>query len=175
MPIFTLIPLQEDQRFADLTWTKISDQSLKAKLMEAVSRMERKTFPTNEVLDFEAELKKQNTSLCCALRNCSLDAEVIAYMVYGRVGKKALLHKVCVQDGHRRQGFASSMLVALQNDLLKSKCEAIDLWVDENRIPARSFYSFHGFEEIQRVANYYGPGRTGLKLTLKLSIDPKSH
>lgn len=67
------------------------------------------------------------------------------------------------------------MIVALQGDLVKSKSEAIDLWVDENRTPARKLYSLHGFQECQRVENYYGRGRTGMKLILKLRTDPKSH
>ncbi|KAI9794782.1 MAG: hypothetical protein M1816_002910 [Peltula sp. TS41687] len=169
-----LLPMFDDQKVLHFNWTsRIPDPSSKARLLEAVTRMERKSFPTGERLDFEAELKKQNTTLYCLLRDWSKDAEVMAYMVCARVGRKALLHKVCVQEGYRRRAIGSAMIKELQQDLISSVCEELELWVDENRLPARALYSRLRFREIQRLENYYGPGRTGLKMSLELSVEQR--
>lgn len=174
MTIFTLVPKDGELRSSNLTWAKVSKKDLKGSLLEAVTRMERKTFPSCELLDFIMELRKQNTTLCCMLNSASRHAEVIGYVLYCRLGRTTWLHKICVGHEHRRRGVASTMISALQKDLASKGCETLCLWVDEERHPARSLYTGYGFEEVERVEDYYGPRRTGLKLVLDLNKAQRS-
>lgn len=137
-------------------------------LLRALKRIERKVFPAGEVFNFELELKKQNTSLICATEAKAGTSEIVGYLVSTRTKRIAFLHKICVQVGHRRKGIAKQMISALEKELTARNCESLYLWVDEARKPARSLYGSRGFQEVDRVDNYYSPGRTGVKMVLQL-------
>ena len=163
MAVFTLIPISEAP--VTFRWVKIVQQDRRGQLLQSVKRLERRTFPTNEILNVDVELRKQNTTLCCILDEVS---EVAAYFLYSRVGRMALLHKICVHTERRRKGIGSSMMSVLREELTKGKCDAICLWVDEDREAAKCLYAAHGFEETLKVNDYYGSGRTGVKMILHL-------
>lgn len=137
-----------------------------------VVRAEKKAFPKHEVFHFDRELRKRNTELICLLdfANTNEAYTVAAYLVFVRIQRTTLLHKICVLERYRRRGLARSLLQKLQEDLKVQGCEEISLWVDEARKPARSLYANTGFEEVDRVENYYAPGRTGIKMALKLQL-----
>lgn len=137
-----------------------------------VLRAEKKAFPKNEVFDFDRELRKRNAELICLLdfANTTGAYTVAAYLVFVRIQRTALLHKICVLEKHRRQGLARSLLQKLREDLKARGCEEIRLWVDEARKPARALYASTGFEEVDHVENYYAPGRTGIKMALQLQL-----
>jgi ribosomal protein S18 acetylase RimI-like enzyme len=154
-------------------------------LLNRVEHIERKTFPANEVFDFSTELNKRNTQLFCAFytpggesksRESSIteshsDKETIilvGYLVIARTGRTALLHKVCVDTQYRRRGVGKWMIQEALEGLRKRKCERVALWVDVERVAARSLYTGCGFEVVQRVEGYYAPGRTGVKMALVL-------
>ncbi|KAI9847135.1 MAG: hypothetical protein M1838_000992 [Thelocarpon superellum] len=136
--------------------------------LQAIKLIERKTFPTNEALDLDNELKKRNTVLLLAQGEQSVQADVVAYLIYARNRRLALLHKLCVVESFRRRGLAKLMLHHLHQTLLDQGCTQVQLWVDEARAPAKCLYDACGFEVVQCVENYYGPGRTGLKMILAL-------
>lgn len=141
----------------------------KNEILAQVVRAEKKAFPKIEVFDFDRELRKRNTELICLLDFANPnEAYVAAYLVYVRIQRTTLLHKICVLEKFRRQGIARKLLQKLQDELKAQGCEEIQLWVDEARIPARSLYASIGFEEMDRVDDYYGPGRTGIKMALQL-------
>ena len=144
----------------------------KHKVLAQVVRAEKKAFPKNEIFDFDRELRKRNTELICLLDTANADGtnSVAAYLVYVRIQRTTLLHKICVLEKHRRQGLARKLLQKLQDELKAQGCEEIQLWVDEARKPARFLYSNTGFEEVDRVQSYYAPGRTGIKMALKLQL-----
>lgn len=137
-----------------------------------VVRAEKKAFPKTEVFDFDRELRKRNTELICLLDfvNTNKAYTVAAYLVYVRIQRTTLLHKICVLEKHRRQGLARKLLRKLKDELKGRGCEEMQLWVDEARQPARSLYANTGFEEVDRVEDYYAPGRTGIKMVLKLQV-----
>lgn len=137
-------------------------------LLEAVQRMERKNFPSTEVMDFKLELRKANTSMLCVSNDPGGDPAVVAYLLYAQLKGVALLHKICVRPDHRRRGLGSGMIKALLEHLRSRNCTAVQLWVDEAREPARCLYAAHGFRQADRVEDYYGPGRTGLRMLLDL-------
>lgn len=95
-------------------------------------------------------------------------AGVIAYAVYVRVKGIALLHKVCVAEGHRGRGYGWQLMQYIAQRLQKEGCQGVHLWVDQGREAARRLYARLGFKEFEVVENYYGPGRTGIKMILEL-------
>ncbi|MCJ1299274.1 hypothetical protein MMC08_002066 [Hypocenomyce scalaris] len=144
----------------------------KHKALAEVIRAEKKAFPKNEAFDFDRELRKRNTELICLLDVANADeADILAaYLVHVRIQRTTLLHKICVLKKYRRQGLARKMLRKLRDELKPQGCQEIQLWVDEARKPARSLYANTGFEAVDRVDDYYAPGRTGVKMTLRLQL-----
>ncbi|KAF2178110.1 acetyltransferas-like protein [Zopfia rhizophila CBS 207.26] len=136
-------------------------------VVEKVSKIEKRTFPSNEVFDFITELKKKNTNMILAVNDGDA-MELAGYLVYLRTKRLALLHKICVVEQKREKGIAKAMIHSLRLHLEKGACQSIQLWVDENRKSARALYASCDFEQIDRCLDYYGPGRTGLKMQLNI-------
>lgn len=148
----------------------LANPGLQKLILNWVMRAEKKVFPHNEIFEFDSELKKHNTGLMIILDEKLLPnpLALIAYLVQASYKKTTLLHKVCVLEKHRRHGMARRML-RLQIGKLESRGYCIiKLWVDEKREPARSLYAEMGFTEVDRVKDYYGPGRTGIQMELSL-------
>lgn len=140
-------------------------------ILAQISRIERKTFPSNEAFGFGEELwrKKPNTRVLYVTSAASGPrAPVIAYAVYVRQKGAALLHKVCVVEAHRRRGVGMELMNYIRQRLPKEGCQYIQLWVDGARDAARSLYTRHGFEEREVIPDYYAPGRTGIRMVLDL-------
>lgn len=139
-------------------------------MLNWVIHAEKKNFPRNEVFDFDSEVKKHNTYLMIILDKTLLPNPValIAYLVHASYKKTALLHKVCVLEKHRRHGVARRMLQLQIGKLGSRGYGVMKLWVDEEREPARSLYTDMGFKEVDRVEDYYAPGRAGIQMVLSL-------
>jgi len=135
-------------------------------LLTQVKRAEKKIFAHNEVLDFDLELKKRNTNLAIVLNCSSLSgvAAVASYLIYARTQKTVLLHKVCTLEDYRRRGIAKALVQMHLNQLKGQGCQKIYLWVDEANIPARYLYASVGFDGVDRVEDYYCPGRNGIRM-----------
>ncbi len=144
-------------------------------ILAQVSRVEKKTFPTNEAFAFGEELwrKKPNTRVLYSTRvaDNSTREDLVAYAVYVRQKGVALLHKVCVIEAYRRQGVGQQLMSFIQERLRKEGCQYIQLWVDQAREPARALYRRCGFEEREVIPDYYAPGRTGIRMVLDLERD----
>lgn len=162
----TITVLDQDMR-------AVEKNTQPSNLLDQVRRAEKKTFPRDEAMDFDMELKKRNTELVVVLTaqdSCEdNDHSLAGYLVYARLHGIALLHKVCVLEGHQRQGIARSMLSRLKDRLQGQGCERLQLWVDEARKPARALYESSGFKISDRARDYYGPGRTGIKMVIDLN------
>lgn len=147
-------------------------QDQASEILSQISRVEKRTFPAKEALRFGEELwrKKPNTRVLYATSAAAADprSPVVAYALYVRQKGVALLHKICVAEPYRRQGVGQKLMAYIQSRLQKEGCQYIQLWVDKAREPARSLYVRNGFEEREEVANYYAPGRTGIRMTLGL-------
>lgn len=140
-------------------------------LVAWVKHAEKRTFPRIEVFDFDSELKKHNTELMIILDEALLpkSTALVAYSVYARHKKTVLLHKLCVLEQYRRQGVASRILKMQIERVGCRGCESVQLWVDEKRMPAVGLYAGLGFKEVDRVEDYYAPGRTGIRMLLPLT------
>lgn len=132
-----------------------------------VKLIEKKTFPRSEALDFDAEMKKLNTTLLVAVTDQAASRQLHGYCVFARVRSDIMLHKICVVARARRRGVAYQMLQRIQQTMAQTSDQVL-LWVDESRMPARKLYKKCGFEEVDYCSNYDGPGRHGIKMILKL-------
>lgn len=135
-----------------------------------VKHAERRNFPRNEAFDFDTELTKRNMELIVLLDESLFpnSKALIAYLVFARNQRTALLHKMCVLEEHRRQGIATRILKVQIEKLRSQNCSRILLWVDEMRMPARRLYAGLGFNDLDRMEDYYAPGRVGVRMILSL-------
>jgi len=162
------------ERMLDITISDIHSLGQKEafEILTQIARIEKKTFPSNEAFPFGQELwrKKPNTRVLYATSAPAPDARpvLIAYAVYVRQKGAALLHKVCVIEALRRQGVGQRLMEYIQQRLQKEGCQYIQLWVDKAREPARALYTRNGFREREEIADYYAPGRTGIRMLLEL-------
>ena len=156
-----------------LDYGQIPINRFRVNLINQIQQMEKKTFPRNEALNFDLELKKRNTEMI-AMLDCDVHCEseweghLVGYALWSRLQKTTLLHKICVAKQYHRRGIARRMLNILKDRLNRNGCISIQLWVDETRIPATCLYQSLGFIEVDRVEDYYSPGRTGIKMKFDL-------
>ncbi|KAF9693865.1 hypothetical protein EKO04_008221 [Ascochyta lentis] len=133
-------------------------------LAAKVAKLEKKIFPSSEAFDYSVELKKKNIGLVLASRTGS--EETVGYLVFQRLKSQAWLHKLATIEQERGKGIARCLIHSLCQQMKKGGCRTIVLWVDEARNPARALYASCGFQQIERLPDYYGPGRTALKMEL---------
>lgn len=95
---------------------------------------------------------------------------LIGYAVYVRVRATALLHKICVSEPHRTRGVGRALLAAVLARLRREGCGNVVLWVDVGRTTARRLYEACGFEAVEEVSEYYGPGRSGVRMVLAFDV-----
>jgi ribosomal protein S18 acetylase RimI-like enzyme len=136
-------------------------------LAAKVARLEKKIFPSSEAFDYGVELKKKNVGLILASKEGT--QQLVGYLVYQRQKSLAWLHKLATIEEERGKGIARCLVHSLCQQMKKGGCRAIVLWVDEARSPARALYVSCGFQEVERLPEYYGPGRTALKLELAIA------
>lgn len=137
-------------------------ESLAAKL----AKLEKKLFPSSEAFDYGVELKKTNMGVLLAHREGT--QELVGYLVFQRQKSLAWLHKLAIIEQERRKGIARHLVGFLCQQMRTSGCRRIVLWVDEARNPARALYASCGFQQTDWLSEYYGPGRTALKLELDI-------
>ncbi len=71
-------------------------------------------------------------------------------------------------EQYRRRGIVSQLLRLHCEQAKGSGFTRIQLWLDGERTTAQSLYSKVGFDEVERVDDYYAPGRTGIQMVLRL-------
>ncbi|KAA8619484.1 acetyltransferase [Pyrenophora tritici-repentis] len=139
----------------------------RAAIAEKVAKLEKKVFPAIEHFNYDVELKKKNIGLLLVFKESDADT-LAAYLVYQRMKRIAWLHKLCVVEQEREKGLGKSLIHSLRRHMEKGGCHTIFLWVDANRKPARALYNSCGFQQFECRPDYYGPGRTALKLELAI-------
>jgi len=136
-------------------------------IADKVTKLEKKIFPAIEHFNYDIELKKKNIGLLLAFKESDSDT-LVAYLVYQRMKRIAWLHKLCVVEQEREKGLGKSLIHSLRRHMEKGGCHTIFLWVDANRQPAQALYKSCGFQQSECRPDYYGPGRTALKLELAI-------
>ena len=146
----------------------------KQAVLPQIERAEKKNFARHEAFDFHLELNKRNVDLVIILKDDGISTSesplVAAYSVFvhSKPGNLVMLHKICVLEDFRRQGIAKKILATQTEKYTSRGFSKIQLWVDEQNMPARSLYESAGFQETNKVDDYYAPGRTGLQMSLDL-------
>ena len=160
MATFTPLSLQTGKYFP----------ASKQAVLAQVQRAEKKNFPRHESFDFESELRKRNVELVAVLNEDTSGPILIAYLIFvhAKPGNFVWLHKICVLEQFRRQNTASTMLKTMAERYKGRGCSKIQLWVDEQNLPARGLYEGAGFQDVNKVEDYYTPGRTGIRMALHL-------
>ena len=138
-------------------------------VLPQVGKTERKTFPHSEAMAFESELQKPNFELTLVVEETPAQPRLVAYAGITRTKGTALLHKLCVVEEMRNQGIATTLLRLQVNKLEFQGCGSVQLWVDESRESAKHLYDKFGFNVVRKVEDYYGPGRSGLRMILRLN------
>ncbi|EUC46860.1 hypothetical protein COCMIDRAFT_91849 [Bipolaris oryzae ATCC 44560] len=140
---------------------------LRPVIADKIAKLEKKIFPAIEHFNYDVELKKKNTGLLLAFREDD-DERLVAYLVYQRIKRLAWLHKLCVVEQERQKGVGKALIQRFHHQMGRGGCQTLFLWVDESRQPARALYASCGFQQSERRPDYYGPGRTALKLELTI-------
>ena len=144
------------------------------RVLPQVERAEKKNFTRTEAMDLNVEMKKRNTILVAVLNDFDKhtvgDPDLVAYAViaHSKTGNVVTLHKICILNNFRRQGIANRLLKAQINRLKMHGSRKLQLWVDESNLSARQLYANLGFNIVNKVDNYYAPGRTGICMALGL-------
>jgi ribosomal protein S18 acetylase RimI-like enzyme len=136
-------------------------------IADKVAKLERKIFPAIEHFNYDVELKKKNTGLLLLFKENDTD-KLIGYLVYQRMKRLAWLHKLCVIEQERGRGLGRALILTFRRQMEKGGCSTVFLWVDKSRAPARALYKSCNFQQAECRPDYYGPGRTALKLELLL-------
>ena len=140
-----------------------------AQILPQVGKTERKTFPHSEAMAFESELQKSNFELTLIVEDTPAKPRLVAYAGITRTKGTALLHKLCVVEEMRNQGIATKLLGFTIKKLELQGCDGVQLWVDGSREPAKHLYDKFGFKVVREVEDYYAPGRSGLRMILRLN------
>lgn len=134
-------------------------------IAEKIAKIERKNLPAIEHFNYDVELKKKNIGLILAFKEGDTE-NVVAYLVYQRMKRLVWLHKLCVVEQEREKGLGRCLIHSLCHKMERGGCQSIQLWVDENRKPARALYASCHFQQVEYRADYYAPGRSGWRLEL---------
>jgi GNAT superfamily N-acetyltransferase len=139
-----------------------------ASILATIAKLEKKSFPATEVFDFSTGiLRKANTRVLFVVSE-SAPLSVIAYCVCVRWHRTLLLHKICVAERFRGQSIGKLLMREVLDRAEQENCNVLELWVDQSRMVARNLYLQSGLEEQCHVGDYYGPGRTGIKMSVQL-------
>jgi len=90
--------------------------------------------------------------------------ERIVGFIIGRVerirGKRAgRIYTLNVEPKCRRRGIGEALMKRLEEEFSKRGCEEIFLEVAVNNVPAITLYKKLGYEVVEKLRNYYGPGK----------------
>jgi ribosomal protein S18 acetylase RimI-like enzyme len=169
--LFEISAMTERLDIASLAIVRLPSKAVSSsgQLLQAIKQTEKRTFPSSEAFDFDAELKKRTTALHCVYyQSANGGTELCGYSVYVRTKLVTRIHKVCVVERYRGQGIGRWMMEQVLRVLENTSAASVDLWVDAERIPARSLYRACGFLDMEMVRDYYSPGRDGIRMQMDL-------
>lgn len=97
-----------------------------------------------------------------------LEGKVIAYACLWCIHEELKINNIAVRQDFRGRGVGRWLLLCLLREGLRRGCECATLEVRPGNEAALELYRSHGFEEVGRRPNYYGPGEDALLMTLEL-------
>jgi len=97
-----------------------------------------------------------------------LEGAVIAYACLWCIHEEIKINNIAVRKESRGLGVGRWLLLCLLREGLRRGCEIAILEVRPGNEAALQLYRSHGFEEVGRRPDYYGPGEDALLMTLEL-------
>ncbi len=85
-----------------------------------------------------------------------------------RKEKIAFLIGFWINKDYRNQGLGSKLLTEAINQLKNEGIESIELTIDPSNKMALKLYQKHGFKEVQKLNDFYGPQNSRLLLSANL-------
>ncbi len=95
--------------------------------------------------------------------------ELLGVIVLALRGRVLRIQSIGVAAAARRRGVGATLLELAARRGRRLGCSAVRLEVAAGNQPARALYAAHGFLEVDCLPGYYGRGRDGLRLELRLS------
>jgi ribosomal-protein-alanine N-acetyltransferase len=98
------------------------------------------------------------------------DASIVAFLIMEvhRNRRFATIVTLDVKEGHRRNGYATQLLVRSEEMLNNYGVEIYDLQVDVANTGAIRFYKRHGFETVRLLREYYANGNDAYLMVKEL-------
>ncbi|GAA2032802.1 GNAT family N-acetyltransferase [Pseudokineococcus marinus] len=100
------------------------------------------------------------------------DGALAGYAVAAAAGPDADVQTIATAPWARGRGLGDALLVACEQHAALLGATALLLEVDAGNAPARRLYARHGFEQLARRRDYYGPGADALVLRRRTSPPP---
>ena len=102
---------------------------------------------------FNDLLEQDSISLMVVINTACSD--VVGYCLYQVVFEQAEILRIGTHPDYQRQGIASQLLIALNNELKANNVNGLLLEVREDNSPAIALYEQQGFTVIHRRKGYY--------------------
>ena len=96
---------------------------------------------------------------------------VIAYACLWCIHEELKINNIAVREDFRGRGVGRWLLLSVLREGLVGGCDIATLEVRPGNDAALGLYRSHGFEQVGRRRDYYGPGEDALLMTLQL--DPR--
>jgi ribosomal-protein-alanine N-acetyltransferase len=135
-------------------------------------RIDMASFPTGIAYD-SAELSYFMNRPGAETIVLEADDAIVAFLIMEvqRNGRLATMVTLDVQDGHRRNGYATQLLKKSEDILVRYGVELYDLQVDVSNDGAIRFYTRNRFETVRLLRAYYANGNDAYLMVKELGKD----
>ncbi|MBI4233248.1 MAG: GNAT family N-acetyltransferase [Chloroflexi bacterium] len=132
--------------------------------LEGILAIERASFPPEEAFS-RAQFRYLLVKAQGVVLVDEEGGEVRGFLVLEWPGRSSIarVYDIAVQARYRGQGIAQALLECAAGLAQARGRRWLSLEVREDNAPARSLYETTGFVLTQRLPDYYGPGRHGLR------------
>jgi ribosomal-protein-alanine N-acetyltransferase len=93
---------------------------------------------------------------------------VVAYACLWCIHDELKINNIAVREDMRGRGVGRWLLLCVLHEGLRRGCATATLEVRPTNRVALHLYRSHGFEEVGRRPDYYGPGEEAILMTLEL-------
>ena len=134
--------------------------------LAAILEIERVSFDTPwRATHFLHELRNNRWAVN---RVAERDDAVIAYACLWCIHEELKINNIAVREDFRGRGVGRWLLLSVLREGLVAGCDIATLEVRPGNHTALELYRSHGFEQVGRRRDYYGPGEDALLMTLRL-------
>jgi len=134
--------------------------------VEQVLRIEQASFTTPwRAEHFLHELRSNRWAVNRVVEH---EGQLVAYACLWCIYDELKINNIAVREDLRGRGVGRWLLLCVLHEGLRRGCASATLEVRPSNDVALHLYRDHGFEEVGRRPNYYGPGEEAILMTLQL-------